>query len=96
MMNSEAGFTGPTNLGNPTEFTMLEFYWAYADYTDLMDLTEDMLKGLTESVTGASKVARPTSRRRGQESPPPPPSRERWANPRHVHGWASAPGLQFV
>src|SRR5574342_1124685 len=27
---------------NP-EFTMLEFYWAYADYTDLMPLTEEML-----------------------------------------------------
>jgi len=28
---------------NP-EFTMLEFYWAYADYDDLMDLTEAMLR----------------------------------------------------
>lgn len=28
---------------NP-EFTMLEFYMAYADYIDLMDLTEEMLR----------------------------------------------------
>ena len=25
---------------------MLEFYWAYADYNDLIDLTEAMLQGL--------------------------------------------------
>ncbi|GLS83063.1 lysine--tRNA ligase [Paraferrimonas haliotis] len=38
---------------NP-EFTMMEFYWAYADYNDLMDLTEEMLKTITEEVLGAS------------------------------------------
>ena len=26
------------------EFTMLEFYWAYADYHDLMDLTETLFR----------------------------------------------------
>lgn len=36
---------------NP-EFTMLEFYWAYADYTDLMDLSEDMLSHVVKEVTG--------------------------------------------
>ncbi|PID61610.1 MAG: lysine--tRNA ligase [Gammaproteobacteria bacterium] len=40
---------------NP-EFTMLEFYWAYADYEDLMDLTEELLRGLAESVTGSPRV----------------------------------------
>jgi lysyl-tRNA synthetase class 2 len=40
---------------NP-EFTMLEFYQAYADYRDLMDLTEAMLSGLAEDITGGSKV----------------------------------------
>jgi len=32
---------------NP-EFTMLEFYWAYADYRDLIDLTEEMLSELAQ------------------------------------------------
>ena len=36
---------------------MLEFYEAYADYRDLMDLTEDMLRHLCESVLGATKIA---------------------------------------
>ena len=34
---------GLSTRHNP-EFTMLEFYWAYADYRDAMDLTEDMLR----------------------------------------------------
>jgi len=38
------------------EFTMLEFYQAYADYNDLMDLTEDMLRKLAVEVTGSSTV----------------------------------------
>ncbi len=36
---------------NP-EFTMLEFYWAYASYEDLMALTEEMLTGIAETVAG--------------------------------------------
>jgi len=40
---------------NP-EFTMLEFYQAYADYHDLMDLTEDMLRSLVTEITGASVI----------------------------------------
>src|SRR5210317_158796 len=36
---------------NP-EFTMLEFYQAYATYEDLMDLTEDLMCGLVDDVTG--------------------------------------------
>lgn len=42
---------GLSTRHNP-EFTMLEFYQAYADYKDLMDLTEDMLRKLAESVLG--------------------------------------------
>ena len=37
------------------EFTMLEFYWAYADFNDLMDLTEDLLRSLTEQALGSTK-----------------------------------------
>ena len=40
---------------NP-EFTMLEFYQAYADFNDLMDLTEDMLRKMTTEVLGSTKV----------------------------------------
>lgn len=36
------------------EFTMLEFYWAYADYNDLMDMTEDMLRTVAQSVLGTT------------------------------------------
>jgi lysyl-tRNA synthetase class 2 len=46
---------GVSTRHNP-EFTMLEFYWAYADFKDLMDLTEAMLGGLAESVAGGSVV----------------------------------------
>lgn len=36
---------------NP-EFTMLEFYWAYADYKDLMKLCEEMFGSLIKSIHG--------------------------------------------
>ncbi|MBP6791939.1 MAG: lysine--tRNA ligase, partial [Aeromonas sp.] len=40
---------------NP-EFTMLEFYMAYADYIDLMDLTEEMLRTLAQDILGDTKI----------------------------------------
>jgi lysyl-tRNA synthetase class 2 len=40
---------------NP-EFTMLEFYWAYADVNDLMDLTEALFRELALAVTGSTTV----------------------------------------
>ena len=46
---------GLSTRHNP-EFTMLEFYQAYADYSDAMNLTEDMLRSLTNSVLGSTKV----------------------------------------
>jgi len=47
---------GLSRQHNP-EFTMLEFYQAYATYTDLMDLTEEMVSGLARDVNdGATKV----------------------------------------
>ncbi len=44
---------GLSTRHNP-EFTMIEFYQAYADYRDLMDLTEEMLRGLASEVLGKS------------------------------------------
>ena len=46
---------GLSTRHNP-EFTMLEFYAAYADYRDLIDLTETMLRDLTMAVLGSSLV----------------------------------------
>ncbi|KNH04492.1 hypothetical protein XU18_4262 [Perkinsela sp. CCAP 1560/4] len=40
---------------NP-EFTSIEFYWAYADYHDLMGVTEDLLGQLVSSLTGTHTV----------------------------------------
>ena len=46
---------GLSTRHNP-EFTMLEFYQAYAEYHDLMDLTEEMLRGLAENVLGKTLI----------------------------------------
>ncbi len=47
---------GVSTRHNP-EFTMLEFYWSYADVNDLMDLTEEMFRGLATTVTGSALVS---------------------------------------
>ena len=39
-----------------TEFTMLEFYWAYADYNDVMALTEEMVSSVATEVLGSPVV----------------------------------------
>jgi len=46
---------GLSTRHNP-EFTMLEFYQAYAEYGDLMDLTEAMLKGIAEEIIGQTTI----------------------------------------
>jgi lysyl-tRNA synthetase class 2 len=42
---------GISTQHNP-EFTMLEFYWSYADYRDLMTLTEQMLAEAAQTALG--------------------------------------------
>ena len=46
---------GVSTKHNP-EFTMIEFYQAYATYTDLMDLTEDMIASVARQVTGSERI----------------------------------------
>lgn len=46
---------GISTQHNP-EFTMLEFYQAYATYEDLMTLTEEMLSSLAEKILGTTDV----------------------------------------
>ncbi len=46
---------GLSTRHNP-EFTMIEFYQAYADYNDLMNLTEEMLRTLAQDVLGSTTV----------------------------------------
>jgi len=46
---------GLSTRHNP-EFTMLEFYEAYTDYQDLMNLTEEMLRGMAEEVLGTTTI----------------------------------------
>ncbi len=46
---------GISTMHNP-EFTMLEFYMAYADYKDMMDFTEAFLKTVIQKTAGGTSV----------------------------------------
>jgi lysyl-tRNA synthetase class 2 len=46
---------GISTKHNP-EFTMLEFYWAYADVNQMMDLHEEMMRSVVYAVTGHTHV----------------------------------------
>jgi lysyl-tRNA synthetase class 2 len=46
---------GVSTQHNP-EFTMLEFYQAYANYTDMMDLTEELIKQVAIDVNGTTII----------------------------------------
>jgi lysyl-tRNA synthetase class 2 len=46
---------GLSTKHNP-EFTMIEFYQAYADYRDLMNLTEELLRGIATTLFGTTLI----------------------------------------
>ena len=46
---------GVSTQHNP-EFTMCEFYWAFADFHDLMDLTEELFSQVAQAVCGTTKI----------------------------------------
>jgi len=47
---------GVDRMHNP-DFTELEFYWAYADYKDMMKLTEQLLMHVVKQVLGKTKIS---------------------------------------
>jgi lysyl-tRNA synthetase class 2 len=46
---------GISTQHNP-EFTMLEFYMAYADYNDLIEITQQMFASLAQDIVGTTKI----------------------------------------
>ena len=71
---------------NP-EFTQLEFYWAYADYRQVMELTEQMVSYAAKEVTGSYKVTY-----QGQELDFTPP----WRRMEMRQGIFETSGIDFA
>lgn len=44
------------DLTHNPEFTTCEFYQAYADYEDLMNMTEELISGMVKDITGGYKI----------------------------------------
>jgi len=54
-LNKQFRNEGLSTLHNP-EFTMIEFYEAYATHTDFMTLTEELFRGLLTQVRGSLRI----------------------------------------
>mmetsp|Transcript_7084 Transcript_7084/g.13517 ORF Transcript_7084/g.13517 Transcript_7084/m.13517 type:complete len:589 (-) Transcript_7084:90-1856(-) len=57
------------DLTHNPEFTTCEFYWAYADYEDLMNVTEEMISGMVKNICGSYKVVVPPEEVDGKPDP---------------------------
>lgn len=93
---------GISTQHNP-EFTMLEFYRAYADYRDLMDLTERLLRHVAMAVVGKLEfefdghqisferferlTMKEAIRKHWPQASGPAPTVEDFAEPKAVFGW---------
>ncbi|KAJ7143330.1 lysine-tRNA ligase [Mycena crocata] len=55
------------DLTHNPEFTICEFYMAYADMEDLMDITEAMVEGLVKYLTGGTTITYHPDGNKGQE-----------------------------
>jgi lysyl-tRNA synthetase class 2 len=76
---------GVDRTHNP-EFTMLEFYWSYADYEQVMALTEEMIAHVAQQVLGSYKI-----NYQGQEMDLTPP----WRRIRLVDGLLEVSGFDL-
>jgi lysyl-tRNA synthetase class 2 len=77
---------GLSSEHNP-EFTMLEFYQAYADHHDMMDLTEELIAGLARDLLGSEEL------RYGGETLA---LRRPWARVRFLDALAARTGLDIA
>lgn len=71
---------------NP-EFTMLEFYWSYADYEQVMELTEEMISFTAQTVLGSQHLVY-----QGHEIDLTPP----WRRVRLVEGIHQTSGIDIT